>query len=350
MREGVSRQARQRRPAVALRRLAAAGAARRDLRAAGRAAGPAGAGPDVRAPAALLDAGRRAGLLAGHRLPRPRSPVAADLWRPHRLHRRLRRRLRRLPRRLGARASPPAISAAGPTASCRASSTSGWPFRRCCSPSCWSPCSAPASPRSSSPSPSSTGRASAAWCAPRRWCRRRMDYVENARIAGFGRCGIMLREVLPNVLPAIVALLSLEMGIAIIVEAILSFVNLSISTDDPDLGRHHRRGPPVDPPGLVGAGLSAGRAVPHRALLQPARRGAEGALRSGAAMSAPPLSTSPTSAPRCPTARRILRDVSLSIQPGEVRALVGESGAGKSMIGKAVLGVLPKSVRSSRAR
>ncbi|MBZ9697925.1 ABC transporter permease [Mesorhizobium sp. CO1-1-7] len=64
----------------------------------------------------------------------------------------------------------------------------------------------------------------------------RMDYVENARIAGYGRFGIMLREVLPNVVPSIVALLSLEMGIAVIVEAILSFVNLSISTDDPTWG------------------------------------------------------------------------------------------------------------------
>lgn len=40
----------------------------------------------------------------------------------------------------------------------------------------------------------------------------RMDYVESARIAGYGRIGIMLREVLPNVLPSIVALLSLEMA------------------------------------------------------------------------------------------------------------------------------------------
>lgn len=64
----------------------------------------------------------------------------------------------------------------------------------------------------------------------------RMDYVENARIAGFGRLAIMLREVLPNIVPTIVALLSLEMGIAVIVEAILSFVNLSISTDDPTWG------------------------------------------------------------------------------------------------------------------
>ena len=41
---------------------------------------------------------------------------------------------------------------------------------------------------------------------------------------------------------------------------------------------------------------------------------------------------------------RLLRDVSLSVGPGEVRGLVGESGAGKSMIGKAVLGILPRAV------
>jgi len=41
---------------------------------------------------------------------------------------------------------------------------------------------------------------------------------------------------------------------------------------------------------------------------------------------------------------RILRAVSLEVAAGEVRGLVGESGAGKSMIGKAVLGTLPQSV------
>jgi ABC-type dipeptide/oligopeptide/nickel transport system permease subunit len=63
-----------------------------------------------------------------------------------------------------------------------------------------------------------------------------MDYVHSARIAGFTRMKTMLSEILPNVLPTIVALLSLEMGIAVIVEAILSFVNLSISTDQPTWG------------------------------------------------------------------------------------------------------------------
>lgn len=63
-----------------------------------------------------------------------------------------------------------------------------------------------------------------------------MDYVASAHIAGRPRIGIMMREILPNVLPTVVVLLTLEMGIAVIVEAILSFVNLSISTDDPTWG------------------------------------------------------------------------------------------------------------------
>ncbi len=46
----------------------------------------------------------------------------------------------------------------------------------------------------------------------------------------------------------------------------------------------------------------------------------------------------------------LLRDVSLTVQSGEVRALVGESGAGKSMIGKAVLGVLPRNIDITAGR
>ncbi len=63
-----------------------------------------------------------------------------------------------------------------------------------------------------------------------------MDYVASAQVAGRTRFSTMLAEILPNVLPTIVALLTLEMGIAVIVEAILSFVNLSISTDSPTWG------------------------------------------------------------------------------------------------------------------
>ena len=44
------------------------------------------------------------------------------------------------------------------------------------------------------------------------------------------------------------------------------------------------------------------------------------------------------------TPDRLLRSVSLQVNSGEVCGLVGESGAGKSMIGKAVLGILPSAV------
>jgi peptide/nickel transport system permease protein len=66
--------------------------------------------------------------------------------------------------------------------------------------------------------------------------QRRMDYVDSAKVVGYSTMRIMAREVLPNVLPGVLVLFSLEMGIAVIVEAILSFVNLSISTDDPTWG------------------------------------------------------------------------------------------------------------------
>ncbi|WP_054309380.1 ABC transporter permease [Mesorhizobium sp. 1M-11] len=64
----------------------------------------------------------------------------------------------------------------------------------------------------------------------------KMDYVHSAKVAGFTRLRTLATEILPNVLPTIIALLTLEMGIAVIVEAILSFVNLSISTDQPTWG------------------------------------------------------------------------------------------------------------------
>ena len=43
--------------------------------------------------------------------------------------------------------------------------------------------------------------------------------------------------------------------------------------------------------------------------------------------------------------KRLLRSVSLAVEPGEVRGLVGESGAGKTMIGKAIFDILPRAAR-----
>ncbi len=62
------------------------------------------------------------------------------------------------------------------------------------------------------------------------------DYVTAARAIGFSQRRVLTREIFPNVLPVLIALVSLEMGIAVIVEAILSFVGLSVSSDTPTWG------------------------------------------------------------------------------------------------------------------
>ena len=48
--------------------------------------------------------------------------------------------------------------------------------------------------------------------------------------------------------------------------------------------------------------------------------------------------------------RPILRRVSLAVDTGEVHGLVGESGAGKSTIAKAILGIIPSQVKVTHGR
>jgi peptide/nickel transport system ATP-binding protein len=62
-------------------------------------------------------------------------------------------------------------------------------------------------------------------------------------------------------------------------------------------------------------------------------------------MSAPVLAVSQLSAVSDRDGAVILHDVSLEVRRGETRGLVGESGAGKSTIAKAILGILPRTVR-----
>jgi len=63
-----------------------------------------------------------------------------------------------------------------------------------------------------------------------------LDYITAARTVGFPRMKILKREIFPNIVPVLIALVSLEMGIAVVVEAILSFVGLSVSSDTPTWG------------------------------------------------------------------------------------------------------------------
>jgi peptide/nickel transport system permease protein len=60
----------------------------------------------------------------------------------------------------------------------------------------------------------------------------RQDYVAAARLLGFTHWQTIIREVFPATLPLLITLLSLEMAIAVVVEAILSFVGLGVGANE----------------------------------------------------------------------------------------------------------------------
>jgi peptide/nickel transport system permease protein len=66
---------------------------------------------------------------------------------------------------------------------------------------------------------------------------RRHDYVAAARLLGFTHWQTIIREVLPATLPLLITLVSLEMAIAVVVEAILSFIGLGVGPDQPAWGQ-----------------------------------------------------------------------------------------------------------------
>jgi len=58
---------------------------------------------------------------------------------------------------------------------------------------------------------------------------RELEFVASARTLGARHLRIVFREILPNVAPLVVVLMGLEMGRAIVVEAVLSFIGFSSS-------------------------------------------------------------------------------------------------------------------------
>ena len=65
---------------------------------------------------------------------------------------------------------------------------------------------------------------------------RAQDYITAAQAVGASHLRIILSEVLPNLLNQIIVIASLEMAIAILVEAVLSFLGLGIQAPTPSWG------------------------------------------------------------------------------------------------------------------
>ncbi|MDR7126384.1 ABC transporter permease [Pseudotabrizicola sp. 4114] len=66
---------------------------------------------------------------------------------------------------------------------------------------------------------------------------RRYDYVAYARLIGFSHMRVIAREIFPATLPMLITLVSLQMGISVVVEAILSFVGMGVPSNVPAWGQ-----------------------------------------------------------------------------------------------------------------
>lgn len=65
---------------------------------------------------------------------------------------------------------------------------------------------------------------------------REMEYIQAARVMGAGPVRLMLKHIWPNVASAVVVQASLMVGVAIIVEAALSFLGLGVQPPQPSWG------------------------------------------------------------------------------------------------------------------
>ncbi|CAL9620123.1 Vitamin B12 import ATP-binding protein BtuD [Nocardiopsis dassonvillei] len=200
-------------------------------------------------------------------------------------------------------------------------------------------------------------------------------YVEAAHVAGLREREIVFRQVLPNLAGPLVVQGAVFVGSAIMVESALSFLGLGLESSTPTWGgmlsvaaEEQARQPFLAfPPGLaivlcvlafntLGDGINDTLSGSRRRTRRPraaARVTERDAVMNVGAVPGPEgpallRATGVTVELDAPGSVPLVRDVSLSVGHGEVVGLLGESGSGKSMFARSVLGLLPAGTRLAR--
>jgi peptide/nickel transport system permease protein len=193
-------------------------------------------------------------------------------------------------------------------------------------------------------------------------------FAEAARAVGNSEWRVGFRHILPNAIPTILVQLSVTIGFAILLTAGLSFVGAGVKPPTPELGSMIASGakfliigqwwPALFPGialglvvfsfGVFGEVMTkimeprAIRPATWRASKTPDRADNSSAVSNfttaaNAILTVRDLDVTPLR----PGAPPLLSGVSFSLGAGERMAIVGQAGAGKSILVKAVLGLLP---------
>ncbi|MFC8653754.1 dipeptide/oligopeptide/nickel ABC transporter permease/ATP-binding protein [Streptomyces parvus] len=213
---------------------------------------------------------------------------------------------------------------------------------------------------------------------------RRSPHLDALRLLGAGRARILTRHLLPPALAPCLVYASTDVGTIVLGVATLSFLGLGVAPPNAEWGQMLVEGRAfmdsawwlAYPPGiaitavvfagnLLGERLAAGEERPSvLRLVRPARTGSAWPVRRKAAPSAPRAAGRTTSSPpetgpgrpgetpllrvrdltvtypRDGERRRVVAEMSYEVRRGEVLALVGETGSGKTTAALAPFGLL----------